>query len=218
MNGRRVNARRRPAEVTIHLASVRDLFNPPEFDVTATYGLLVSGMEHLLEELTPRNVKRGVRVTLVLPTEQTGGGSQEELSLAIARYCDLRLYRLDLALRSQRRDGLGSLRIGLSLFLVGILFSYAFSRPDVPENLQLLLGSGAFLVLAWVGLWYPLDSLAFARRPLLRERRVWREIRKMELVLRTDQDHSDYPSPRPAGPDRSSRDDLMADGRRSNRT
>jgi hypothetical protein len=41
-----------------------------------------------------------------------------------------------------------------------------------------------FLVIAWVGLWYPLDTLVFSRRPLLREKRVLSAILTMDLTVR----------------------------------
>jgi hypothetical protein len=41
------------------------------------------------------------------------------------------------------------------LFVVGVLLSYGFTRPEVGELSQELLGNGVFLVVAWVGLWYP---------------------------------------------------------------
>ena len=56
-----------------------------------------------------------------------------------------------------------SLLSGSLLFGVGIGLSYAFTRPVMGEFANGLLGNGVFLVVAWVGLWYPLDLLFIAR-------------------------------------------------------
>ena len=80
--------------------------------------------------------------------------------------------------------GWASLRPGLPLFLIGLLFSTDFLAPDVPEFFQNLLGNGVFLVIAWVGLWYPLDLLFFARLPLRRQRRVLDALLAMPVEVR----------------------------------
>ena len=50
--------------------------------------------------------------------------------------------------------------------------------------LQQVLGNGVFLVIAWVGLWYPLDLLFFARLPLRRERRALKDLTRMRIDVR----------------------------------
>ena len=82
------------------------------------------------------------------------------------------------------RQGLGSLRPGTVLFLAGLLFSSDFLQPDVPDVLQQILGNGVFLVIAWVGLWYPLDLLFFARLPLKRERRALAVLSRVAVEVR----------------------------------
>ena len=82
------------------------------------------------------------------------------------------------------RQGLASLRPGIPLFVIGLLLSTDFLAPDVPEFFQNLLGNGVFLVIAWVGLWYPLDLLFFARLPLRRERRALDTLRTMPVEIR----------------------------------
>ena len=73
---------------------------------------------------------------------------------------------------------------GLPLFVIGLLLSTDFLAPDVPEFFQSLLGDGVFLVIAWVGLWYPLDLLFFARLPLRRQRRALDALRTMPVEVR----------------------------------
>ncbi|HEY1656199.1 MAG TPA: hypothetical protein VGF86_13925, partial [Candidatus Tumulicola sp.] len=47
-----------------------------------------------------------------------------------------------------------------------------------------LLGDGFFLVIAWVGLWYPLDALVHYRRQSAREGQVLAFIASMETIVR----------------------------------
>lgn len=45
-----------------------------------------------------------------------------------------------------------------------------------------------FLVIAWVGLWYPLDLLFFARLPLRREHRALDALLTMPVEVRPGRD------------------------------
>ena len=46
------------------------------------------------------------------------------------------------------------------------------------------MGDGVLLVLAWVALWYPLDTLIWYGRPFTREIRVLRAMREMDVAVR----------------------------------
>jgi len=70
------------------------------------------------------------------------------------------------------RQGMRSLVSGSLLFGTGIALSYLFTRPMVGEFAGDLFGNGVFLVVAWVGLWYPIDVLFIAREQAKREARV----------------------------------------------
>ena len=103
---------------------------------------------------------------------------------AVRRYCELRLRRADREHDLVWRQGKRSLLSGSLLFAVGIALSYAFTRPAMGEPANDLLGSGVFLVVAWVGLWYPLDLLFIAREQAKREVRVLDRMRTVPVVVR----------------------------------
>jgi hypothetical protein len=93
----------------------------------------------------------------------------ETMVVAVHRYCELRRRRAVRELDLIWRQGKRSLLNGSLLFVMGIALSYIFTRPWVPELPGELLGNGVFLVVAWVGLWYPLDLLFIAREQAKRE-------------------------------------------------
>jgi hypothetical protein len=119
----------------------------------------------------------------MLPAEQITDGIAETLHAALRRYCEARLARVQRETELAWRQGLRSLGSGSILFLVGLLLSAGFLEPDVPEFWQNLLGNGVFLVIGWVGLWYPLDLLFFARQPLKREAQIVKAISRMPLSV-----------------------------------
>jgi hypothetical protein len=171
-------------EVAISLNAPAELVRTADTDLFLETCRLVSGIEELVQELTPRRLRPGRRVVVVLPAEQIRPETRDHLWQAVQRYCRLRIRQTDLTLLSQRREGIASLGVGVLLFLVGLGLSYYFTQASEPEPLHVLLGDGVFLVVAWVGLWYPLDTLVFSRRPLLREKRVLSAILTMDLTVR----------------------------------
>jgi hypothetical protein len=144
------------------------------------------GVDEIVNELLGRsNVQRRAGIVVTLPAEQIADGIAETLHTALRRYCEARLARVQRETEVVWRQGLRSLGSGSILFVVGLLLSAGFLEPDVPQFWQDLLGNGVFLVIGWVGLWYPLDLLFFARQPLKREAQIVEAISQMPLVVQS---------------------------------
>jgi hypothetical protein len=142
------------------------------------------GADEIVNELLGRSkVQRRARIVVTLPAEQVTAAIAETLQTALHRYCEARLARVQREIEVAWRQGLRSLGSGSILFVVGLLLSTGFLEPDVPQFWQDLLGNGVFLVIGWVGLWYPLDLLFFARQPLKREAQIVEAISRMPLVV-----------------------------------
>ena len=142
------------------------------------------GADEIVNELLGRSkVQRRARIVVTLPAEQVTAGTAETLQTALHRYCEARLARVQREIEVAWRQGLRSLGSGSILFVIGLLLSTGFLEPDVPQFWQDLLGNGVFLVIGWVGLWYPLDLLFFARQPLKREAQIVEAISRMPLVV-----------------------------------
>jgi hypothetical protein len=177
-------------ELVVHLARPEDLLTvDPAGLLDDDLGRTVSGAEELYEDLLARRrPRRGVdRIVLTLPGDQVAepDAVAARLTAGLRRWCLRRLESVARDAGLQRRLGVAALRPGIPLFLVGLLFSTDFLTPDVPEFFQNVLGNGVFLVIAWIGLWYPLDTLFFARLPLKRQRRVLTALMAMPVEVRT---------------------------------
>jgi hypothetical protein len=142
------------------------------------------GADEIVNELLGRSkVQRRARIVLTLPAEQVTQDTADTLRVALRRYCEARLARVQREIEVAWRQGLRSLGSGSILFIVGLLLSTGFLEPDVPTFWQDLLGNGVFLVIGWVGLWYPLDLLFFARQPLKREALIVEATSRMPLLV-----------------------------------
>jgi len=151
---------------------------PDYFSDTAT---LTPGIDQIVGELRIRRLDGGVRATVELPAADAGPGADERMSAAIARYCRDRLQQLDLQLQAVRREGLHALFLGLVMLIAGLVLSQVVNKSDLPEDLRVFLGDGVFLIAAWVGIWYPLDTLIYVPAPLRRDRRVLTALRDAEI-------------------------------------
>ena len=142
------------------------------------------GADEIVNELLGRSkVQRRARIVLTLPAERITHDTAATLHVALRRYCEARLAQVQREIEVAWRQGLRSLGSGSILFIVGLLLSTGFLEPDVPTFWQDLLGNGVFLVIGWVGLWYPLDLLFFARQPLKREALIVKAISRMPLLV-----------------------------------
>lgn len=178
-------------DVVVHLRRPEDLLTvDPTGLLDDDEARIVPGAQEVLDELLGRRRPgRRDRVVLALPAAAGGPdptATAARLETALRRWCARRNEAGERASAGLWRQGLASLRPGLPLFVVGLVFSSDFLDPEVPPFLQDLLGNGVFLVIAWVGLWYPLDLLFFARFPQRRERRALDAMLTMPVEVRFD--------------------------------
>jgi hypothetical protein len=188
VGGMSTSAERRPRrvgeDVVVALDRPADLLSVEPKAMLERNARIEPGVDEIVNELLGRSkVQRRARIVVTLPAEQITPGIADTLHVALRRYCEARLARVQRETEVVWRQGIRSLGSGSILFLVGLLLSAGFLDPDVPQFWQNLLGNGVFLVIGWVGLWYPLDLLFFARQPLKREVRIIKAISQMPLLV-----------------------------------
>jgi hypothetical protein len=183
-----VNLRRErrapPSDVVTELDNADELFAADPRGLLAGASRIDSGMDELVDRLLAQK-KIGADQRIVLEiAEECSDELAANVVAAVRRYCELRMRRANREHDVIWRQGIRSLVSGSLLFVVGIGLSYAFTRPVMGELLQDLLGNGVFLVVAWVGLWYPIDLLFIAREQAKREVRVLGQMLTVPVVVR----------------------------------
>jgi hypothetical protein len=176
-----------PAEVVVELNNVDELFTADPRGLLAGADRIDSGADELVERLlAQKKVVANQRIVLDIASECSGEQAAEVVA-ALRRYCSLRLRRATREHNLIWRQGKRSLLSGSLLFVSGIALSYLFTRPEVGEFANQLLGNGVFLVVAWVGLWYPLDLLFIAREQAKREMRVLGNMLILPVAVRASE-------------------------------
>jgi hypothetical protein len=181
---KRRSARDAACEVTIHLLSVDQLFAPPPPERVHEAGSLLAGIDQLVNELSHRSLRGRVRATILLPKGEIRPGLEQWIHSAITRYCQLRARDNNNELRAIKKEGVRALTEGGVVAAVCLLLSTLLLTSDAPEAVRVFLGEGILLVIAWVALWYPLDTLIIGRRPFRRQQITLDALQDMEIVVR----------------------------------
>jgi len=180
---RRRRLRDAPRELTLRLDSAAELFAPPRLDEHGGTANLASGVERLVTRLRPLPNEHRPRIVVVVPAHEATDGAEARARASIARYCDARSEELRLAREAQVRDGLDALWIGLPVLFVGLFLIEAIRRFATADVITNFFADGLILVLAWVAVWYPLDTLLYYGRSGRQELRAVERLRELEVVL-----------------------------------
>jgi hypothetical protein len=152
--------------IRIELGCEEELFtSPPVTELLSGTGRLRCGMEELLNELAGARPHSVGRVAIVLPRDRIGPDAQRRLTDAVGRYCRLRLRETENELRATLRDTRRALVVGMIVLVAGLALSGAVLASGLPHAIRTLFGDGLFVVMAWVGAWYPLDVFIHQTRP-----------------------------------------------------
>ena len=145
---------------------------------------LHSGLEELMNELAPRRLREVTGVVIELPESELVPGAEEWMRSTISSYCELRLRETANELRAFREDAYRALVIGMALFVAGLAASTAITSSSDPQLIKTFFGDGLAVVVAWIGAWYPLDTLINYTRPYRQTRRVLQTLRELPVVVR----------------------------------
>ncbi len=172
------------AEIVIELDEPGEMFAVDQRGLLNGARRIDTGIDELIERLLAKKTfDRKQRIVLDIAGECPDDVAANLVD-SVRRYCELATRRANRQHDLIWRQGMRSLVSGSLLFGAGIGLSYLFTRPFVGEFADELFGNGVFLVVAWVGLWYPLDVLFIAREQAKREARALRAVLKMQVVVR----------------------------------
>jgi hypothetical protein len=149
-----------PDVIRLRLGRAEEMFEAPAWDLASSQGRFEPGIDTCISELRSYRSRSPVRLELELPASTVGPDTATRLQEAIARYCEDRIARNERERRGTRHDGYHSLKIGIPIALVGLALAVATTVAN--SNDDFTLPNLAGWVLAWVGLWYPLDTIAFS--------------------------------------------------------
>jgi hypothetical protein len=148
------------------------MFEMPQSDLFSEYRNFLTGVDYCISELRSHRSKTPVRLEISLPDTEVDPDVAERIGRTMRRYSDHRIAYNSRERRAVRLDGAASLWVGLPIAAIGMLVVILGAQLANPsENGGLVLNTGGW-ILAWIGLWFPLDSILFTPLGYGRENRV----------------------------------------------
>jgi hypothetical protein len=172
-------------ELTLEFSQPDEFFAGSSSNAAAGLPPLPPGIDQIREELDAHKLPDALATVIVLPRTQIKPGLSADMARAIDRYCAMGIAKAENELRLLRREGIRTLLIGLVLFFVFVSITETLVHTGLPDGVKNLLGvDGLFIVVGWVGLWYPIETLLYSPRPYRQEIAALRLIRRMQIEVR----------------------------------
>jgi hypothetical protein len=167
--------------IHVRLGCLDDMFRTSEADVMSPERRFEPGIDYCLGELRSRRSRLPVCLELELPTPRPEPETLARFRQVLTRYCDDRIRRNNRERRVARRDAFSALKVGIPVAIVGLAIAVATAVAQTQDDFTLPNLAG--WVLAWVGLWYPLDALLFSSVVPKRENSALTRLRDANVVV-----------------------------------
>ena len=173
-----------PQVIELSLTQPSELVEPSTAPWWSPERHVGTGIEHLLSVLQARSSRTPVEIEVVLPAEEIEPETAEQLTGALRRYCSSRISANEREVKDTRLHGLEALVFGVPLAVVGLLIVFLAARLVEKHGNPNLVLETIGGVLAWVGLWFPLDTIVFTPLGFARENRRLRALAEAHLTVR----------------------------------
>jgi hypothetical protein len=180
---RRSPDRRKRQVIELRLVQARDMFEMPSTDLFSEYRNFLTGVDFCLSELRGRRSGRPVRLEIRMPPEEIEDGVAERLSRTLRRYCNHRIRYNRRESQAQRVGGISALRIGIPITALGLVLAAVSAKIKPSGGAANLVTDHLGWVLAWIGLWFPLDQFLFNPLAYGRETRVLNLLASAEVEV-----------------------------------
>ena len=169
--------------IELRLMRAHEMFEMPQTDLFSEYRNFLTGIDFCISELRGRRSRRPVRLEIRLPAEEIDDGVADRLARTLRRYCDHRIRYNRRETRALRVGGVSALRIGIPVSALGLVLTVAATTIHPVGGAANLVTDHIGWVLAWIGLWFPLDEFLFYPLVYGGETRVLRLLADAEVVV-----------------------------------
>lgn len=166
---------------TLELTGLDDLFRAPDispFDDRYRDHSRMPALEFIADEVYANSTYRAADVTFVVP--EVEGRSIDEVRGAIGRWASAHARGHGHDVTATRWRGLRSLIVGVVGFAVFIALSQAIG--DGGDDLLSTFAKG-LEVLAWIVIWFPLETLIYSVWQHRLDRRSFQVVRDMQVTI-----------------------------------
>jgi hypothetical protein len=171
--------------IEIRLNSASEMFELAPTDLFSEFRNYLTGVEMCLSELRSRASRGAVKLVVSLPAAAVDEHTSRHIARTLRAFCDQRLSYNRREQRAVRFDGVAALRVGLPITVVGlVLTAYAARMAEASNEVIQAITDHLGWVLAWVGIWFPLDVFFFYPLQYQRENRALEVLRVADVEVR----------------------------------
>lgn len=175
------------ARYELHLKTINDMFIAPDGDPFDPHFLDVSGVDELVNIMTPRILKGHPDIFIYLPPDQITPTLESEAQIALDRFVKRQSRFARNQVLSMRRQGIRALGYALVLTIIALIplaLAYFLNWPKIVQD----LAYAGFLVVGWVAMWCAVEYLLFDWIASQRQARVLNYIRGGKLHILPESD------------------------------
>jgi hypothetical protein len=169
--------------IELRLMRPNDMFEMPQTDVFSEYRNFLTGVDFCLSALRGTLSRRPVQLVIQLPAEEISDGLDDRLARTLRRYCKHRLRYNRWESRALRLGGISALRVGVPVTALGLVLTVLAAGMRPAGGAANVITDHVGWVLAWIGLWFPLDEFLFYPLGYGRESRVLRLLSDATVIL-----------------------------------
>lgn len=175
-------------EIPVVFRTIAHLYDPD--DPTPEEGRMLSDRAEdmiahaILDTAHPLQVSTKNRLSIRLPATDLTASRKKDIPAAIQAHFNSRTDDINRQMRLTERIGFREIRLTVAVCIpafLGIVIADRFPH----EPFWVLLGN-VLIILTWVVIWQPFQSLVFDRWTNEEQGKVYREIARMEIVVHPD--------------------------------
>ncbi len=167
--------------IEIKLSSVLQLFN--SFDPAPFHEkeLDTAAENYIVDTVKDFPKKTSFKIVIYLPPDIAITERANKIPEAIHNHFEYKMLVTDRKFRLRFRHGRGNLIIGLSFLTIALLASQLVSTLENHLLAQIL--ANALLIIGWASMWEPITVLLYELRPIIRQKKTYEEISRMEIAI-----------------------------------
>ena len=166
------------ATVSIHVRNVAQMFNSLDPSPFWDRDLDREAAEFIEEEFSE---KLSARTWHLHVHAQDGAALATDLQAALEHYYERLATSARRRLRDELRVGQLALLGGVTVFLLSMTIRGVLLRGSAPRMLD-----EGLIIIAWLALWRPVESLLYGWVPLYRRRRLYERLAAVRVAVRVD--------------------------------
>lgn len=167
--------------ITLRLEQLQDLYEAPDFDPFTAQSDYLSGAERIFREIRRSQPKGAVRATIYLPPDRFSPELEPACAAALQRICAIQIEQIDDELASIRWEGGRSFLVGLLVWAVCLFLALSFGAMESLAEFPRLLISDGLIIVGWVALWYPAETILYEWWLQNRDKKVYERMKEIEV-------------------------------------